>query len=945
MSILNDRYKRLVPSIELLADEAVLAQAWKKTDTYIRYRNSYADILELEETAICLPDKLAEWSSQIKSNNASQKRLAKYVPCPKNAEWCFSDKKNAKNKWGIKKGQGNKNEAQEQELRPLAHLSIRDQVMASSVMLCLADAIESLQGNTDLSVYGNRRDARLQTVSYGNRLFCDWTNKEESDKQHARFRWGNAGSYSQYYTDYQRFLERPVQVCVEANQDADFLYIVSLDFEKFFDSITQVDVTNRLRNAYKQYCDVFHEPELQDENFWTAVKSILSWEWDLEASYLPANQPLGIPQGLVSGGFFANAYMLEFDNKLRATIGHSTFIEPLKMPSFQLVDYCRYVDDIRIVIKVDSYYEGTLETISTAVSKWIKSIVDLVFAKDQSKPTIKAAKTQIVPYRNFELNGATSALMKSVQNRISNAPDQELLEQTSAALDHLLIIAESKPLGNNEGNSLKLAHIVKPQGDVRDDTIKRFLAYRYRTVLRQRRLMADSEMPVINPANGKIFTELDLVDHEIETVARKLIAVWSHNPSLVALLRCALDLYPSIELVYPVIEALESKLDARDNGERFTAYYVISELFKAATVETGLNSSNVYPKKVDLLAYRMELKKFAMRLMDKASLLPWYLNSQILLFMAVMGGLVATQSSNGVANYIKLHSAVVFKEKLTLKDGVNSLILTLIATRQTQNWGKFHLWFGTGLTKLKNADFRERLINLFVSAQPDQISHLINAWTTNRSNNTSPWLDVLSLYDHSPSRDFLDKSIRNWPSTNVRLIDVILHPENPFTHENALTKLATAFLSDDSFLNDEGVELSDFWIETVKWSDIQNPSSGNFKLSRDTRWRNNYEKSLNKTPSWVIRDKEWAYRLGRLLRAAVIGEMDFTSRSFILREHQIGRYDGLNTSWFKRRMGLMPINAGLGKESVPISPWLTQTIMSLLQWPGVHLNDNDKGEV
>ena len=51
----------------------------------------------------------------------------------------------------------------------------------------------------------------------------------------------------------------------------------------------------------------------------------------------------------------------------------------------------------------------------------------------------------------------------------------------------------------------------------------------------------------------------------------------------------------------------------------------------------------------------------------------------------------------------------------------------------------------------------------------------------------------------------------------------------------------------------------------------------------------------------------WAYRLGRLLRSAIIGESDFTTRFFPVREEQLDRYRGLQSSWYKRRMGLAPL--------------------------------------
>ena len=48
MAVLRTFYRQLKPDVRLLMDEAVLAQAWKKSDGFIRRHSWYADILELE---------------------------------------------------------------------------------------------------------------------------------------------------------------------------------------------------------------------------------------------------------------------------------------------------------------------------------------------------------------------------------------------------------------------------------------------------------------------------------------------------------------------------------------------------------------------------------------------------------------------------------------------------------------------------------------------------------------------------------------------------------------------------------------------------------------------------------------------------------------------------------------------------------------------------------
>ena len=72
-------------------------------------------------------------------------------------------------------------------LRPLAHVALRDQVIATALMLCLADRVETLQGDPRKSV--RDRTSRRQVISYGNRLFCD------GDRDALRHRWGSAKLY------------------------------------------------------------------------------------------------------------------------------------------------------------------------------------------------------------------------------------------------------------------------------------------------------------------------------------------------------------------------------------------------------------------------------------------------------------------------------------------------------------------------------------------------------------------------------------------------------------------------------------------------------------------------------------------------------------------------------------------------------------------------------
>ena len=58
--------------------------------------------------------------------------------------------------------------------------------------------------------------------------------------------------------------------------------------------------------------------------------------------------------GLVSAGFFANAFLIEFDEKVGQLIGGK--LSP--MSSIIVHDYCRYVDDLRLVISATNVSVG-----------------------------------------------------------------------------------------------------------------------------------------------------------------------------------------------------------------------------------------------------------------------------------------------------------------------------------------------------------------------------------------------------------------------------------------------------------------------------------------------------------------------------------------------------------------------------------------------------------
>ena len=212
--------ERLEPHLDLLREEYVLVQAWKKTASYIRYHNWFSDTLALDRAAVNLPAFIGDLHERLQSSENWRNDPLRIVPAPKSG------------RWRVREGVWEPTEKRSTSvpLRPLAHVSLADQVVATTLMLCLADRIETLQGDPRRSA--RDQESRKQVVSYGNRVFCDAIGGE------LRHRWGSAKLYRAYYQDYRTFLTRP-EIAAESIPAAEGkrVYIVHADLRQFYDRV------------------------------------------------------------------------------------------------------------------------------------------------------------------------------------------------------------------------------------------------------------------------------------------------------------------------------------------------------------------------------------------------------------------------------------------------------------------------------------------------------------------------------------------------------------------------------------------------------------------------------------------------------------------------------------------------------------------------------------
>jgi len=967
MSIVKPKYAQLAPHGDFLKDVVVLAQAWKKTHTAIRRHNWYADVLELDCSTIDLERRLAQWAMAVASQTFAPD-LMMLVPAPKNARWDFpppppsvpldleslrdmdlsslldADADEEFEAWMVAKdGRGQR----VQKIRPLAHLSIRDQTLATAVMLCLSDAVESAQG--DPSVRDGLKAQKQGVFSYGNRLRCHW-DQTTHPRPRASFSWGNSQTYSQYFQDYRVFLARPRSVCAELSvrvNGARELFIVSLDLKSFFDCIDRTALVGQLKALHNEFVTDFGLAEelRADDDFWSITERIFNWEWRVDDQHLASDVmdaekplPMGLPQGLVASGFLANAYMVGFDRLVSSAMDAD-----VAQGEFVIRDYCRYVDDIRLVVEADrgKNAKAIAEKVQGKVAELLQQHCSTIAAA--TPLSINEDKTAAKPYSSISKEHNVSALMKLYQEAISGTFDLDSLIQAAGGLDGLLWLSEQLEDPHSRKTSpLQLANIAVANTDVREDTVKRFAATRIALALRMRLAMTDTEGA---PEGDRVINESvnagAALNHEFEAMARKLIKCWANNPALALLLRVGLDLFPHPRLLDPVLEALESKLytpakeDSRTTRQEvLVAEYVAADLLRAGATETGHREDAEYPDSADITRYRQQLSNFARRLLlERGDRSPWYLKQQAMLYLASIGDhSVATTQVAELENYRILHQALLYSP-CKEKDFEKALPLALVGQQLAPEPDRFAAWLIESLRATKSPEVIERCVLAVALNRPD----LMLVAQRTHSGRSASWRQHVPSSLKTLRATVTRKSATLLSGAFLPLQHVISGHLNEFSQENALLALARAVLEADGIekVLEKGLHVGQMQVRCSDWSRIQAlPSEKDFLT---IRFGPSPETDpLYECPPWVEAECAWLYGLGRILRSCITGEFDFTAARYLATE-DASRYSGLRSTWFKRRFGLLNNGRGLLDEPAPISPWLSGLLSVLLQWPGTDI--------
>ena len=897
--------ERLEPRLELLREEYVLVQAWKKTASYIRYHNWYSDTLALDRAAVNLPAFIRELRERLQSRESWQNDPLRIVPAPKSQ------------RWRVREGvwEPVQTRATSTRLRPLAHVSLADQVVATALMLCLADRVETLQG--DPRRPGHDQESRRRVVSYGNRLFCDAMGGV------LRHRWGSAKLYRAYYQDYRAFLSRP-EIATESISAAEGqrVYVVHADLRQFYDRV-RPDLLSAAIDRLRRDGD--------DPAFFSLAASLLNWGWHLrderdvrmyaEQAELEDFTRVALPQGLVASGFFANVELLSFDEALRAAIGTEI------VSGILLADACRYVDDLRVLVVIDPNTDGTPNDFEDIVSGWLSQILQ----ENAPGLALSPEKTQIAALGGDERPLVRQgAKMNRIQSAVSGGFDALGGEEILDAIQGLMRAQEALSIGDDSGWRFS------PVPDVRDETVARFGAARYRTTFRSIRPLLHDDAPDESevgrgdiPPGGRlrVARSRNELDEDARAFALGLIQRWIDDPSNVRLLRIGLDIWPDVELLREVLSLLRpfTEKGGRRKAPRRVAWYCLAEVLRAGATETGIVAdTESLPSAIDLKSYREELCREAARLVALPwPTIPWYLRQQALLFLAACDPAAAPVTRTGTGPETRHYRELIRflrgeGDRLRSSDFAT---LAVLARRSFVDRVRAIELTRPGLSPSRKQQLAYR--------DPSFLLEFIDTY-----------LDA-PLFDDLPARirEDLCCATESSDGDHDTLAKAVLntHPNCSLRNELSLLRFAVTFL--------EQWERQEFRPKVIAPGQVtlnlgEDQAVADVESLRILGSRADPSGSLYEVATWCQAGERWRFQLGFLLRFILSGQPDFTRpvRAANWKETE-SSYRPAESHWYQRRYGLYSGQPAFGDDWLPITDWMEGFLLALLRWPGCRSPD------
>lgn len=962
-----EKYQSLALSDDYISDPLLLALAWKKSQQYIRSTSWYADHFELDLSALDLADKCQEWAKNIKEDSLTFAAMH-LVPAPKSNPWAFktpgelrADPKqptpipNSGEErliWVPAPVKDAKVDDKKIPLRPLAHTRIREQTMMTLVMMCLANAVEAEQGDPTLD-FEHVHSSKV--YSYGNRLHCQYDNGKV---EHS---YGGTTAYRKYFTDYQQFLSRPdhfAELASDEINDDRQIYVVEIDLSKFFDRIDRSLLVEKIKHLS---ADI--KPEAQ-ANVDKLLRAFAAWEWSdsAKAQYQALyddSAPKGLPQGLVASGFFSNIYLLDFDQAVGAEIGKPALAESAPF-SVELIDYCRYVDDLRLVIlapKIKLGSEVTKQSIQKAAEEFIEGHLKKAELKELR---INENKTRLNTYRKRS-HGISSELRK-MQSRLSGPISFDDAMDNLGVLNSLLSVSSpGTPQDDGSGCRLnRLAQMESNHLDLREETVKRFAANKIARLLKDARHFSAHEVDNGGPIPGDW-------DHQQEQYARRFISCWSYDPSLVLLLKKGLELFPCTRLLEPVLEQLTPRL-ATDTPSyiRAVARYCLAEIFRHAATIIHQQDRHMIPVHADVDAFFERIQHEAAEIAGSCNNEPGSEfdllaeQARFLLLVRLDSSLEAPGSESKHDVIFKLASGF---RNITIPNGMDEadIAACIILAEQIVE---------------DNKPLIKAVGSLLAKRDEDVIGILKRL-----AEQQFPFLQTLILHARGVKYDWVNQEAirefaklygvdkRPWskPLEKIKgeqsLLRLIQRHDNPFANEVMALKLMKALLDDKTWQQEvKASSLIDLAETKVTFDDYANPPKfeafgAESKLSVIVKFMKKkpvpnvkltgltipFLPHPDLSPHLTGEDKTaegkeslTLQRVAMCMRSVLMGVADWTAHSKAT--SPMTGYRGIKSNQYKRMLGLFTTPFAVGGEAAQVSDWFTALLAKILAWPGISMS-------
>ena len=897
--------KRLGPNLDLLREEFVLVQAWKKSAAYIRARNWFSDPLELDQAAVGIQEFLSDIRHQLEAPEEWTTDPLRLVPAPKSQDWWVRVEE-GKEVWRPRFPDGDScsekeaaNKGPAFNLRPLAHVSLRDQVVATALLLCLADRVETEQKDPATALdEPHRRDV----TSYGHRLLC------ASSPSRLQHRWGSVNLYRSYFTDYRTFVKRSSVVAEQCSRQevGTKTFIIHCDLSRFYDRVRPEFLARSLARMRRPG---------DDERFFDFATRALSWSWcrsdreeaDAYARIAEINgySRIALPQGLASAGFWANVALLELDEKMRESYSDS-------LDGLCVYDVCRYVDDIRIVATSN----GDATTVKCKARKWLTQLLANVDPSHELR--CNDEKMEVIEYGGAEkATVRRSQRMNRIQTRVSGGftawEGTEVLE----SIESLLNLRRGFTRREDES---KWAYAPKP--DVPEPTAARFGAARFRTVVRDvRPLLPEAGFLEPDERTGlgtRPRTRQEL-DESTKAFALGLVEMWVHDPSNVRVLLSGLDLWPDPDLLDGVLRLLRewTQEQVKDDAAARVAWYCLAEILRAGATRTGLAyRSDSLPPEINLGQYRDLLAQEAMAILaQEAKGLPWYLRQQAMLLLIGYRPDDA-EFSHAMTEGLPTHYAEIAQ-----------VLRRRSRTLPANDFAKYAITLDrcfphSDTKKLIESQLTRRRLEAMAAHDPSLASEILRGPERPRADGLVPLARRL-LVDHSR---FATGSLATLVMTGKLSRD-----------EPTMLRLASELLKQ--------LEVADFqgalppWQVVVEGDPNQADGPGPRSSIRRVTVRNS---SRYRTlphfdpPDWSCDSNvHWRFQVGYLLRFAMTGSIDHTSNTRRSGERATSSfYRSATSHWLQRKYGNFNGLSAFGGDWLPVTDWFEWFLSALLRWPG-----------